>query len=267
MYARQRLLLASTIALSVASAFVVVDPASSPCSSAWSTTTTTTTTRLHVTYNDMNELDKARAAFESLVQTTAAPTNPVPPLTSAGRHRRLLEIDLLDSLEDSDEAVNELMHLWMHENTIEDAATLEAMETSCSDGLVEEEKALKAMVDRNPHWAEPRVRLATLLFFKGRTEESYRVALEARELKPWHFEICPLLIMLSLRQQDMGRALFWARLGLPSLKEEGPNQRRKEWIKRSVELATEQLRQAERATEVLREKYLQESMKGEGIWQ
>jgi len=211
---------------------------------------------LRVTYNDMEGLQRAREDFEELMNDHTlncrvddhVPSAPI--LTSAGRHRRELEIELLESLRHTDDAVDELMHLWMCEHTAEEAATLEAMEQSCSSGLVREERELRRMIDENPHWAEPRVRLAALYFFKGETDESYRTALEAQKIKPWHFEIVPLLIMLSLRQEDMSQALFWARSGLPHLRDgRPPSKRRREWVDRAVAKAREQWEEAERATE------------------
>lgn len=206
------------------------------------------------------EYDRAREAFESLIHPSSLAQPPV--LTSAARHRRLLEIDLLQSLADSDEGVDELMHLWMYEQSAEEALLLTAMETTCSEGLVDEEAQLRAMIRDHEQWAEPRVRLATLLFFKGRTAEAYQTALEARRVKPWHFELCPLLIMLSLRDQDLGRALYWARQGLPALRPGGPGKRRRAWVAEAVARAREQLAAAQLESEERR----RDKVSGE-VWQ
>lgn len=250
-----------------------------------------------VTYNDMEDLQRAREDFESLMkdQTLHHDVDQVPQapiLTSAGRHRRELEIELLESLRDSDDAIDELMHLWVFEHTAEEGMDLQAMEDSCSDGLVDEERALRRMIGNNPHWAEPRIRLATLYFFKGQTDHSYRAAMEALQIKPWHFEIYQLLIMLSLRQQDVGQALYWARSGLPHLRHHGEadsedggkkkkkkngrpaNRRRKAWVDRAVARAREQWQEAERATEAFLASGNSSSnygdkraVAGEGMWQ
>jgi len=227
-------------------------------------------------YNDMEDLEKARSSFEALMKqhgSALAPdqsTSTIPVLTSASRHRKRLEIDLLESLADSDDAIEELVHLWMHENTADDAMVLTAMETQCSDGLIEEEKTLRSMVLENPHWVEPRVRLALLLFYKGQTEQSYQVAIEALRLKPWHFEICHVFVLLSLRQQDMGQALYWARRGLPSLygktDSDSVSRRRKGWVQRALQAAHAKLEEAEVATEELRAKQAQPETSSE-VWQ
>merc|ERR1711862_462008 len=97
-----------------------------------------------------------------------------PLMTTASRKRRLLEIELLESLSDSDEAVDELMGVWMYERGAGYAHDLEWMQQDCSPGLVEEEGVLRDMVyATNYEWMEPTIRLASLLFYKGRWTESY----------------------------------------------------------------------------------------------
>lgn len=169
-------------------------------------------------------------------------------LTTTGRHRRLLEIELMKSLTKSEDAVNELMHLWMYENDASMAHELEEMQEECSAGMAYEENRLREMIHLFPTWAEPRARLALLLFFQGRTTDSHNMALDTLTLKPWHFEIYPLLVLLSLRQGEFGQALSWARRSLPPHRGNGKNKRRNEWIRIAVELAEDQLYQAEQRT-------------------
>lgn len=169
-------------------------------------------------------------------------------LTATGRHRRLLEIELIKSLKKSEEGVNELMQLWMYENEHDMAHELEEMQNECSPGMVAEEKRLHEMIEEFPHWAEARARLALLLFFKGHNHESYDVAIQTLQIKPWHFEIYPLLVMISLREKQLGQALFWARRSLPPLREGKENRRRHEWIRIAVELAEGRLAEADQRT-------------------
>lgn len=220
---------------------------------------------------ELEHLDKAREEFETLfLNDDDFDTNYYDDdenlsssllLTSAGRHRRRLEMDLLQSLQDSNDAVDELMHLWMYEpNCVDAAAALQAMENECSEGLVVEHATLHDLMQAFPTWAEPRVRLATLLFFKGETHASYAMALEAMQMKPWHFEIYSLLVMLSLREQNLGQALYWSRRGLPPIRYESDgetihnNTRRTAWVAWAVRLAQEQLNDAERATQAMLQK-------------
>ena len=104
-------------------------------------------------------------------------------LSSAFLGRKRLEIQLLQSLQDSDDALEELIYLWMQEAEPEDAQALQDMQEECSSGLVKEEALLRKMIEEHDTWCEPCIRLATLLFYKGRTEESFQLAHRARELK------------------------------------------------------------------------------------
>ena len=217
-------------------------------SSSSSSSRSLSTTRLY----SLQDVEKYRANLENLMQQhqelEAHTAEQEGLLTTTGRHRRLLEIELMKSLRKSEDAVNELMHLWMYENDASMAQELEEMQDECSAGMVYEENRLREMIHEFPNWAEPRARLALLLFFQGRTHDSYNMALDTLVLKPWHFEIYPLLVLLSLRQQEFGQALSWARRSLPPYRENGKNKRRNEWIRIAVELAQNQLFQAEQRT-------------------
>jgi hypothetical protein len=213
-----------------------------------------------------------------------------PILTETGRHRRQLEMDLIASLADSDDALDELVHLWIYETgDLAAAACIGHMQESCSDGLFSELQDLQSLMAQYPAWAEPRVRLATVLYYKGRLEESRVSALAAVKCKPWHFEAVQLLIMLALRQEDMGQALYWAhRYALPNLRivvgsssstdytaaNATPpagvfHKRRQAWVERSLHDAELQWQEAERVTqETYRESYAVEpSFANEQVWQ
>jgi hypothetical protein len=194
-----------------------------------------------------------------------------PILTETGRYRRQLEMDVLASLVDSDDGLDELVHLWMHETgSAQAAAALGSMQESCSHGLFSELDELQNLIAQYPAWAEPRVRLAAVLYFKGRLEESRGMAIAAIRCKPWHFEAVQLLIMLALRQDDMGQALYWARrYALPNLRTAvGCNsssshghgrdnisssrvihKRRRAWVERALHDAELQWQEAERVTQ------------------
>ncbi|GAX25434.1 hypothetical protein FisN_1Hh389 [Fistulifera solaris] len=208
----------------------------------------------HAVGRDLPDIDSARQLFESLFSEDSVSQQvflkdedmPVM-LSSVSRRRREIEIQLLASLNDSDDAVEELMHLWIAERGDEYATTIMEMEKECSVGLLQEEVVLRRMIQEQPGWAEPVIRLATLLFYKGRTEESYEMALHALYLKPWHIEVPQLLVLLALREQNMAKALSWARRGMPALSR--TNRRRKEWVALSLEQAREQFDNAERQRE------------------
>jgi hypothetical protein len=198
----------------------------------------------HLPSHNMNNDDRQNNNNNRLTKGNNQPQQH-PRLTSTARHRRMLEIELMKNLEQSDEAINELMHLWMYENDASMAHELEAMQDECSPGMRYEEGRLLQMIHKYPTWAEPRARLALLFFFQGRTRESYAAALDTLQLKPWHFEIYPLLVLLSLREQKFGQALAWGRRSLPPYRSNGPNKRRTAWIQIAVSLAKDRLAREE----------------------
>ena len=216
---------------------------------------------LYETRSTLNgdDTERARKTYEDLfLQDESISAQVFPAATSVSRRRRHVEMELLDSLRDSDDAVGELLHLWVTERDAESAQQIIQMEQECSPGLEQEEQMLRCMIQDNPTWAEPVLRLATLLYYKGCTEESYEMAMLTLELKPWHIEAPQLLVLLALRNQDMGQALFWARRGLPPLRGASPSRdgegevefrptwkRRRQWVERALEQAQDQLQEAE----------------------
>jgi hypothetical protein len=249
-------------------------------------------------FSEMNELEEVRAALEDVIRqyytgttTTAKPKDSAavvqqPVLTETGRHRRHLELGLLQNLADSDEAIDELVHMWMYETGDARAAErLHAMQDLCFTGLRDEIDELNALVHEYPAWAEAKARLALVYYYKGRVLDAEHMALQAVQCKPWHFEAVQLLIMLALRQQDMGKALQWARhYGLPNLRlvsspvfDESTvsvsapvgvyHKRRAMWVAWAATQAQKQWEQAEWVTaEMYRESSLESSM-NEQVWQ
>jgi hypothetical protein len=185
-------------------------------------------TQQHSHDRELQDLEEARAAFESLLADCEHLPENV--LTSTSRHRRQLEIKLLHSLEKSDDAVEELMHLWMYEHGTKAATELENMQEEVSPGLMREQAVLADMLADYPSWAEPHVRLATLLYYKGETQQSRELAKMSLKLKPWHFEAVQLLILLALRDGNMGEALSYARQSLPPV----DSKRRYMWVRQAI---------------------------------
>lgn len=191
-------------------------------------------TQQHSHDRELQDLEEARAAFESLLADCEHLPENV--LTSTSRHRRQLEMKLLRSLEKSDDAVEELMHLWVYEHGTEAATELERMQEEASPGLMREQAVLTDMIADYPSWAEPHVRLATLLYFKGETQQSRDLARLSLKLKPWHFEAIQLHIMLALRDGNMAEALSFARQSLPPVN----SKRRSTWVRQAVKEANAQ---------------------------
>jgi len=233
-------------------------------------------------------VERARAAFEALLERQQFSTNPnafinhsqqqqIPAakekpehelLTNSSRRLRELEIELLKSLTTSDAAIDELIHLWTTERDEEASIYLLTMQSACSAGLVQEEEALRRMSERYPAWAEPYARLATLLFYKGRAEEAVAMAEKAVDLKPWHFEALQIAQLLSQTDFPLQhRAQRLARKAIPKLSD--PYPARKMWVDRAVAQALQQYREAEQST---REQHTQQKdrqciFREEDIWQ
>ena len=128
--------------------------------------------------------------------------------------RRQKELDLLVSLSNSDKSVDDILDLWRSEG---------------GDGKVSynanDEEEIRRVIMEHPEWADPRVHLAILLLEQHRIIESYEVALQALELKPWHFAVPQIFVLLSLHEGLFGQALHWARLRIPQLRMTGSNGR------------------------------------------
>jgi hypothetical protein len=193
-------------------------------------------------------------------------------LTSAGRRLRELEIQLLESLRDNDDGVDQLVHLWTTERNAESAHALLQMQTNdqpCSVGLVQEEAALAELCRSYPGWAEPWSRLATLLFYKGipRWSDALSAAEEAIRIKPWHFEalnVCSLILAQMDHPEnpsvifgdddsveDLRRRCYrLSRLALPKLDTRTKDhlEARQVWVARAVATAQHQLQCAEQYT-------------------
>jgi hypothetical protein len=90
--------------------------------------------------NSVDDMERARRDFEDVMSTSGtARTTPSSLLASSGRKGRELELQLLKSLQDDDDAVEELMMLWLCERDAAATRRLQEMEQTCSNGLVEEE--------------------------------------------------------------------------------------------------------------------------------
>jgi hypothetical protein len=86
---------------------------------------------IDASYTELQKVERARASFEDLFKQAMAATSAgkskslgnvaspsisqQPILTTGGRRRRQLEMDLVESLSDSDDAADQLVNLWMHE--------------------------------------------------------------------------------------------------------------------------------------------------------
>ena len=227
------------------------------------------------TENIIDDLERAYQGFEF----TKNNSNGRPLLTSLGRKRRQVEMELLESLQDDDEAVEELMMLWLCERDAAATQRFQAMEQKCSDGLVEEEAYLRQLVAEYgiEEWVEPASRLACLLFYKGRTQDSHDLCQKVLQHKPWHFEALHLNLLIALishgANADGNKALLWraARKTLPPLNYRTNHRRRRAWVKRAIEQARESLARAEQdlmdAASTCVMEHETSAVKAQNLWQ
>jgi tetratricopeptide (TPR) repeat protein len=189
---------------------------------------------------DMEDHEDIHGASQEMV------IGSVKPLTAGSKRSKELELKLLESLEQSDESIDPLIDLWTSER--QDAAPiLRAMEEYCSPGLQIEEAELRNMIDcYGMEWAEPMARLALVLFTKRQYDEAAFWCRQALEIKPWHFEVGRILVVVYLRQERFAQALKTARKHiLPSLNVRTQNKRRKSWVEQATMKARQILTEIE----------------------
>jgi len=85
-------------------------------------------------------------------------------------------------------------------------------------------------------WVEPLNRLATLLFQRGRYEESARACRAILTERPWHFGALSGIVMCyrNLGENDKADRV-WAPRCMPRLDPVDNYRRRRDWVKRNVE--------------------------------
>ena len=192
-------------------------------------------------------------------------------LTAHREFMQEMELNMLDSLADSNEGIDTLVNLWVGEHGEEACAALHQMETQCSKGLVLEEQLLRSLIDQygDDEWAEPMSRLAVLLFTRGQYEEATHWCYKALQVKPWHFETGQLLVALWLRQENLAEAVRAARAhGLPELNPAKDNKRRRAWVAKNRAILQERLQASRRASEDIHhdEFFGDEECLGEYCW-
>jgi hypothetical protein len=181
-------------------------------------------------------------------------------LTHTALRRRQVEIRLLGSLEGSDDAVDELMNLWIYEQPSAKRAidVILALETHCAslEYTISTLRRLCNEDDDQHHqdWAELHNRLALVLAMAGHTMEASICVQKVLQLKPWHFEAQHLQVLLALqqgqrqRQQRRGpnhttitaEAIRAARVSLPPMSQP---RRRRRWVETAVQQAEIRLAQ------------------------
>ncbi|CAB9518428.1 repeat-containing protein [Seminavis robusta] len=221
-----------------------------------STTTDTTTT------NKDKELDLSSLPMDEWNQQIRHP----PLLTSIGRERMELEITLLESLAESDDAIPELWNLWYNARGASAAKELYQTESLVAQGQPaawkQAEELLRHIIAKEGiHWVEPLNRLATLMFLQSRHEESQQLCQLVLALKPWHFGALSGLVMVQQGLQNPQGMVDAARQRMPPLppaKGETPPspppgledlETRQQWVDRMLDCANARLLRQEMGLE------------------
>jgi len=145
-----------------------------------------------------------------------------PLLTSIGRERLETEIQLLESLAESDGAISQLWDLWYTSRGPRAAEELMATEKLVAMGNPNawkqaEEMLRKLIAKEGLYYVEPVNRLATLLFLQDRLEESLELCLLVLNLKPWHFGALSGIVMVYQGLGDTKGMMEFAGQRMPPL--------------------------------------------------
>lgn len=202
------------------------------------------------------ETSKSTPNLATLTRTIATLQSdlPPPPLTAIQRERRLKELNLLSSLSDSDEGINELWSLWFSERGPTAATILLRAEELVSQSskqpqkLEEAESVLWGLIESyGLHWAEPVNRLATVLYLQGRLEESRALCKAVLDVKPWHFGALSGIVLVCAGLRDVSEARLWADRRLPPLIPDRTSGGRREiWVNQACQDARSALSSAEK---------------------
>jgi len=192
--------------------------------------------------DSLEDLDDARNSYESIIMGTVKDLvpNSMKKLTTSACARLNVEIALLLSMLDSDDAVDEIMNLWITERGAESAIVLRDMELQCSAGLRKEEAVLREMIAQYQEgWIEPMNRLAAVLYYQGDSEESHIWCSTVLRHKPWHFEAAHLQVMNGLRLGfDRSEIMRMGRNSLPPIH---LTRTRQKWVERMLREARSRL--------------------------
>jgi hypothetical protein len=209
--------------------------------------------------NSIESLEEDRKSFESIMATIDLSARNQ--LSSSAVRRSRVESDLLQSLVDSDDAVEELMNLWVNERDADSAFLLREMEKECSPGLRQEEAILRDMISHYQEgWIEPMNRLAAVLYYQGKSEESSLWCSLVLRDKPWHFEAANVQLMNALRlgTEDGSKIIRMFRSLLPPIH----LPRKRTWVERMSHEAILRIQEGRLIT-----KQVPDDVRGEQQWQ
>jgi len=203
--------------------------------------------------------------------------NPFPPLTTIGRERLQVEMDLLRQLETSDEPIRHLWHFWynsrgrhntvalveadrlVHDNNKDPVVVQVGALTSEKTRRLYAERMLRKTIQREGiYWAEPINRLATLLFYQERYQEARDLCEMVLAVKPWHVGCQTGIVEVCDKLGDKEGVEYWLPLRMPPLDESlmkkksnhddnnnSKDSPRKQWVDRMLKKAQAMLDRGE----------------------
>lgn len=208
-------------------------------------------------HGELEEIAAARRRLEFLVNdfdddpTDKNGNDEIPLLSTIGRQRKEVEIELLQALGESDEPTGDLWTLWYSERGPQAHAELRQIEETLfadpSHWQDAEAKLQDMIAHHGMQFCEPLNRLATLYYMQGRYAESKKLCQLVLDQKPWHFGALSGIVMVCASMKDIQGARQWAARRLPPMVPNGTtdNHRRKQWARRAVDDARKALMEEE----------------------
>lgn len=153
------------------------------------------------------------------------------------KESRETELDLLRQLgaarsdEELQEVMSELWQVWFSEFGLRNLERIQEVDRLIGAGRAfwpRAERKARALAESYPDWAEPRNRLATVLFLMGRYDEAVTLCEEVLRMKPHHFGCLSGIVMCHIQRGDATSARKWADKRLPQ-----DSGRRSEWCTRT----------------------------------
>lgn len=165
------------------------------------------------------DVEAARSQLERLLQQG----DPSDEMIMSGTRRRKVEqemelIEALGSASDPSVVIGRLWKLWFSERGSANEAKLLKVDELIGEGppvWPQAERLAAALAEEHPDWAEPKNRLATLLYLSARYDESVDLCEQVIRLKPHHFGALSGIVMCHLKRGDMKSAASWAPRQLP----------------------------------------------------
>ena len=161
-----------------------------------------------------------------------------------------IEINLLETLMDHDDSINEITNLWYNEQGPVAASKLKeanqllllGSKSGCDRAATILQDLITEYAIQETQWVEPLNQLAKLEYIRGNVKKAELLCIQVLQIKPWHHSAVACLVQIYIRQNDTTKAMYWSRYRLPSLQPIGTtNPRRIEWVEYAVQQASQQL--------------------------